>query len=58
MVEKAGIHREDLDIVEVIEFDSEIEGKQIVVYRARVRISDEHHEITWEAAASWWSREG
>jgi len=44
-VEKAGIHREDLRVAEVIEFDMKIDNKQIVAYRAKVKISYKYHEI-------------
>jgi flavin-binding protein dodecin len=44
-VEKAGIHREDLRIAEAVEFDMKIEGKSIVAYRTKVKISYKYHEI-------------
>ena len=44
-VEKAGIHREDLRIAEAVEFDMKIEGKAIVAYRTKVKISYKYHEI-------------
>jgi flavin-binding protein dodecin len=44
-VEKAGIHREDLRIAEAVEFDMKNEGKQIVAYRTKVKISYKYHEV-------------
>ena len=44
-MEKAGIHREDLRIAEAVEFDMKIEGKAIVAYRTKVKISYKYHEI-------------
>ena len=44
-VEKAGIHREDLRIAEAVEFDMKIEGKAIVAYRTKVKISYKYHEM-------------
>jgi flavin-binding protein dodecin len=44
-VEKAGIHREDLRVAEVIQFDMKIDNKQIVAYRAKVKISYKYHEV-------------
>jgi flavin-binding protein dodecin len=44
-VDKAGIHREDLRIAEAVEFDMKIEGKQIVAYRTKVKISYKYHEM-------------
>jgi len=44
-VEKAGIHREDLRVAEVVEFDMRIENKQVVAYRAKVKISYKYHEV-------------
>jgi dodecin len=44
-VEKAGIHREDLRVAEVVEFDMKIDNKQIVAYRAKVKISYKYHEV-------------
>ena len=34
-VEKAGIHREDLRVAEVVEFDMRIDNKQVVAYRVQ-----------------------
>jgi flavin-binding protein dodecin len=44
-VEKAGIHREDLRVAEVLEFDMKIDNKQIVAFRAKVKISYKYHEM-------------
>jgi hypothetical protein len=44
-VEKAGIHREDLRVAEVVQFDMKIDNKQIVAYRAKVKISYKYHEV-------------
>ena len=44
-VEKAGIHREDLRVAEVVEFDLRIDNKQVVAYRAKVKISYKYHEV-------------
>jgi flavin-binding protein dodecin len=44
-VEKAGIHREDLRVAEVIEFDLKIDNKQVVAYRSKVKISYKYHEV-------------
>lgn len=44
-VERAGIHREDLRVAEVIELDMKIDDKQIVAYRAKVKISHKYHEV-------------
>ncbi|MCX6373829.1 MAG: dodecin family protein [Actinobacteria bacterium] len=44
-VEKAGIHREDLRVAEVIEFDMRIDDQQVVAYRAKVKISYKYHEV-------------
>jgi flavin-binding protein dodecin len=44
-VEKAGIHREDLRVAEVVEFDMRIDNKQVVAYRAKVKISYKYHEV-------------
>ena len=44
-VEKAGIHREDLRVAEVVQFDMKIDQKQIVAYRAKVKISYKYHEM-------------
>jgi flavin-binding protein dodecin len=44
-VEKAGIHREDLWVAEVVELDMRIDNKQVVAYRAKVKISYKCHEV-------------
>ena len=44
-VEKAGIHREDLRVAEVVQFDMKIDDQQIVAYRAKVKISYKYHEV-------------
>ena len=44
-VERAGIHREDLRVAEVVQFDMKIDNKQIVAYRAKVKISYKYHEV-------------
>ena len=44
-VEKAGIHREDLRVAEVVEFDLRIDNQQVVAYRAKVKISYKYHEV-------------
>ena len=44
-VDKAGIHREDLRVAEVVEFDMRIDNQQIVAYRAKVKISYKYHEV-------------
>jgi flavin-binding protein dodecin len=44
-VEKAGIHREDLRIAEVVELDMKIDNQQIVAYRAKVKLSYKYHEM-------------
>jgi dodecin len=44
-VEQAGIHLEDLRVAEVVELDMKIEGKQIVAYRAKVKLSYKYHEM-------------
>jgi len=44
-VEKAGIHREDLRVAEVVEFDMKIDNKAIVAFRAKVKISYKYHEV-------------
>lgn len=44
-VEKAGIHREDLLVPEVVELDMRIDNKQVVAYRAKVKISYKYHEV-------------
>jgi flavin-binding protein dodecin len=44
-VEKAGIHREDLRVAEVIEFDLKIDNKQVVAFRSKVKISYKYHEV-------------
>ena len=46
-VEKAGIHREDLRVAEVVEFDLRIDNQQVVAYRAKVKISYKYHEVVW-----------
>ena len=42
---RPGIHREDLRIAEAVEFDMKIEGKAIVAYRTKVKISYKYHEM-------------
>jgi len=44
-VEKAGVHREDLRVAEVVEFDLRIDNKQVAAYRAKVKISYKYHEV-------------
>ncbi len=44
-VEQAGIHREDLRVAEVVELDMKIDNKQIVAYRAKVKLSYKYHEM-------------
>ena len=44
-VEKAGIHREDLRVAEVVEFDMRSDNKQVGAYRAKVKISYKYHEV-------------
>ena len=44
-VTKAGIHREDLRVAQVVEFDMKIDEKQIVAFRAKVKISYKYHEM-------------
>ncbi len=44
-VEQAGIHLEDLRVAEVVELDMKIDNKQIVAYRAKVKLSYKYHEM-------------
>ena len=44
-VEQAGIHLEDLRVAEIAELDMKIDNKQIVAYRAKVKLSYKYHEF-------------